>query len=65
MIGYFANEKVKYRRSKTHIVENRKPICGSKVSKANEFYWCSVASRIDYVECRKCQKLYWIARKIG
>jgi hypothetical protein len=50
--GYFANTK---KWTKVHIVNNRIPICGSKIGKGKSFQFNAVGIVKEYVECEKCK----------
>lgn len=41
--------------TKTHVVEDGKPICGSRIANDREFQWCSHGIRWDYIECERCK----------
>jgi len=56
-IGYFANPNGRY--TKVHVVENDKPICGSKIGGKMIFQWCAyLFSGVthSYVECEHCKR---------
>ena len=58
-IGYFGSPK---RYTRTHLVENGKPICGSKIGEDLRFQWCAnIKNPVNlhfntnrYVECMHC-----------
>lgn len=53
--GYFANI---FRWTKVHLVENGKPLCGSRIGDDMAFQWCAGGAWYDYLECEKCKKIF-------
>jgi hypothetical protein len=51
--GYFCT--VGKARGKVHVVENGKPICGSRVKDKSIFQWNAMGIRHEYIECQKCR----------
>lgn len=47
--------------TKTHIADNRKPLCKAAIRRDAEFQFCATGVRSMYVECERC-KTAWAAR---
>jgi hypothetical protein len=45
-----------WRSTKTHIVIQGKPVCGTRLGEEQEFQWCSYIGAIA-PECRSCQRI--------
>ena len=59
MIGWFGVPGgYSSQSTKTHIVRNGKPICGTVIGDKQRFQWCSYSPRRnhDYIECEKCKR---------
>jgi hypothetical protein len=54
--AYFATPEYPYRRTKVHVCENGKPICGAKVK--GTYHFCASGAVMIYVECEKCLKIW-------
>lgn len=46
------------RRGVVHLVMNRKPVCGTRISKKAIYQWCANHIVIDYVECERCRSIH-------
>ncbi len=53
--GYFGIPGTS-RTTLVHIVDNGRPICGSRVGPDQQFQWCAGGVRLEYVECARCIK---------
>lgn len=51
--GFFANQK---RWTKVHVVQEGKPICGTKIGNNMSFQFNAQGVRLDYVECEHCKR---------
>lgn len=55
--GYFSNLLYPYSRSKVHVVDDGKPLCGCAISKNSEFQWCAHYINPEYIECSRCKTI--------
>lgn len=56
--GYFGVPGRADRSSKVHLVDEGKPLCGSRIGKDSKFQRCAGGAELRYVECKSCIKAY-------
>ena len=59
-VGYWANTK---RWTQTHINEDGKPVCGSRIKKDLWYQWCADGKVFEYIECEHCKD--WYRKKLN
>ncbi len=53
-LGWYGIAGAERHSTKTHIVTDGKPICGSRMRPEMEFQWCSNHPFLYEPECRRC-----------
>lgn len=45
--------------TKVHVIvrQDRRPVCGARLSPRQEFQWCAAGIHREYLECQRCRRV--------
>lgn len=60
--GYFGipGNKDRHDNHHVHVVDNGRPVCGTRVHPGSQYQWCAHGIQQDYVDCQRCKQ--WLMR---